>query len=402
MSLSGRHVVLGVSGGIACYKSCTLARRLTEAGATVDVVLTAAAAEFVRPVTFEALTGRPVLTSLWERGRALAHIELGRDPDLIILAPATANILARAALGMADDLLTALLLARTRSAILAAPAMNDAMYANPATTANIKTLTARGWHFIGPEIGALAEGPSERPGRMSEPETILVAADRLLGPAHQRNPASKWSGKRVVVTAGPTREHLDPVRVLTNPSSGRMGYALAEAASSRGATVILITGPTELALPSGLATQRVETTEEMQRAVQALVKDADALIMSAAPADYRPKQPAETKRPRANGPLTVELEATPDILTSLERPKRMVVVGFALESGNGLANARSKMQNKALDFVILNDALEPGAGFEVTTNRVTILGRNGKQVDLPLLPKRDVAERILDVVEEAL
>ncbi|OLB49630.1 MAG: hypothetical protein AUI08_07555 [Gemmatimonadetes bacterium 13_2_20CM_2_65_7] len=402
MSFTDRHVVLGVSGGIACYKSCTLARRLTEAGATVDVVLTAAAAEFVRPLTFEALTGRPVLTSLWEPGRALAHIDLAKDPDLVIVAPATGNILARAAMGMADDLLTALLLARADRLVLAAPAMNDAMYANPATTANIKTLTARGWHFVGPEIGALAEGPSERPGRMSEPETILAAAERLLGKPPQGNPKSKWSGKRVVVTAGPTREHLDPVRVLTNPSSGRMGYALAEAASSRGANVVLVTGPTELAPPPGLATKHVETTEEMQRAVQALVKDADALIMSAAPADYRPTQLADKKRPRANGPLTVELEATPDILTSLERPKRMVVVGFALETGNGLAKARSKMQNKALDFVILNDALEPGAGFEVTTNRVTILGRNGKQVDLPLLPKRDVAERILDVVEEAL
>jgi len=402
MSFTDRHVVLGVSGGIACYKSCTLARRLTEAGATVDVVLTAAATEFVQPLTFEALIGRPVLTSLWERGRALAHIDLAKDPDLVIVAPATANVLARAAMGMADDLLTALLLARADRLVLAAPAMNDAMYANPATTTNIKTLSARGWHFVGPEIGALAEGPSERPGRMSEPETILAEAERLLGKAQQGNPKSKWSGKRVVVTAGPTREHLDPVRVITNPSSGRMGYALAEAASSRGANVVLVTGPTELAPPSGLATQHVETTEEMQRAVQALVKDADALIMSAAPADYRPKQLADKKRPRENGPLTVELEATPDILASLERPKRMVVVGFALETGNGLAKARSKMQNKALDFVILNDALEPGAGFEVTTNRVTILGRNGKQVDLPLLPKRDVAERILDVVEEAL
>jgi len=402
MSFTDRHVVLGVSGGIACYKSCTLARRLTEAGATVDVVLTAAATEFVQPLTFEALIGRPVLTSLWERGRALAHIDLAKDPDLVIVAPATANVLARAAMGMADDLLTALLLARADRLVLAAPAMNDAMYANPATTANIKTLSARGWHFVGPEIGALAEGPSERPGRMSEPETILAEAERLLGKAQQGNPKSKWSGKRVVVTAGPTREHLDPVRVITNPSSGRMGYALAEAASSRGANVVLVTGPTELAPPSGLATQHVETTEEMKRAVQALVKDADALIMSAAPADYRPKQLADKKRPRENGPLTVELEATPDILASLERPKRMVVVGFALETGNGLAKARSKMQNKALDFVILNDALEPGAGFEVTTNRVTILGRNGKQVDLPLLPKRDVAERILDVVEEAL
>ena len=399
MSFTDRHVVLGVSGGIACYKSCTLARRLTEAGATVDVVLTAGAAEFVRPLTFEALTGRPVLTSLWERGRALAHIDLAKDPDLVIVAPATANILARAAMGMADDLLTALLLARADRPVLAAPAMNDAMYANPATTANITALRQRGWHFIGPEIGALAEGPSERPGRMSEPDAIFAAAERLLG----NNPStSKWSGKRVVVTAGPTREHLDPVRVITNPSSGRMGYALAEAARERGANVMLVTGPTELTPPPGLATTRVETTEEMQHALESLVPNADALIMSAAPADYRPKSQSTKKRPRSDGPLTVELEATPDILGSLKRRKGMVVVGFALETGSGLANARTKMQNKALDFVILNDATEPGAGFEVTTNRVTILGRNGTQVDLPLLPKREVADRILDVVETAL
>ena len=407
MPFAGRHVVLGVSGGIACYKSCTLARRLTEAGATVDVALTAAAAEFVRPLTFEALTGRPVLTSLWERGRALAHIDLAKHPDLIIVAPATANILARCAMGMADDLLTALLLARADRPVLAAPAMNDAMYANPATTANLEALAQRGWQFIGPEIGALAEGPSERPGRMSEPEAIFAAAERLLS---GHNPTSKWSGKRVVVTAGPTREHLDPVRVITNPSSGRMGYALAEAARARGANVVLVTGPTELTPPAGLATTRVETTAEMQHALESLVPTADALIMSAAPADYRPKNPVDKKRPRSaeggggggGGALTLELEATPDILGSLKRRKGMVVVGFALETGNGLANARSKMQNKALDFVILNDATEPGAGFEVTTNRVTILGRNGTQVDLPLLPKRDVAERILDVVEEAL
>lgn len=404
MPFAGRHVVLGVSGGIACYKSCTLARRLTEAGATVDVALTAAATEFVRPLTFEALTGRPVLTSLWERGRALAHIDLAKEPDLVIVAPATAHLLARAAMGMADDLLTALLLARTDRPVLAAPAMNDAMYANPATTANIQTLTQRGWHFIGPDIGALAEGPSERPGRMSEPEAIFAAAERLLegGAGAGAQKKSKWSGKKVVVTAGPTREHLDPVRVITNPSSGRMGYALAEAARERGANVVLVTGPTELTPPTGLATRRVETTAEMQHALESLVSNADALIMSAAPADYRPKDHADKKRPRSAGPLTVELEATPDILTSLKRRKGMVVVGFALETGNGLANARSKMQNKALDFVILNDATEPGAGFEVTTNRVTILGRNGTQVDLPLLPKRDVAERILDVVEEAL
>lgn len=411
MSFAGRHVVLGVSGGIACYKSCTLARRLSEAGATVDVVLTASAAEFVRPLTFEALTGRPVLTSLWERGRALAHIGLAKEPDLVIVAPATANVLARAAMGMADDLLTAILLART-GPVLAAPAMNDAMYAHPATVENVKALTQRGWTFIGPDVGALAEGPSERPGRMSEADAIFAAAARLLGGATSgasgakgttAGGAGKWVGKRVVVTAGPTREHLDPVRVLTNPSSGRMGYALAEAASARGAAVILVSGPTELPAPGGgVETRRVETTEEMQQAVQAAMKDAAALFMAAAPADYKPKSSAKVKRPRASGALTLELEVTPDILRSLKRPRGCVVVGFALETGNGLARARGKLQDKALDFVVLNDALEPGAGFEVPTNRVTVLGKGGRRVDLPLLPKRDVAERILDVVEEAL
>jgi len=399
MSFAGRHVVLGVSGGIACYKSCTLARRLTEAGATVDVALTASAAEFVRPVTFEALTGRPVLTSLWEQGRALAHIHLAKEPDLVIVAPATAHLLARAAMGMADDLLTALLLART-GPILAAPAMNDAMYAHPATTANLKILAQRGWHMVGPEVGALAEGPSERPGRMSEPEAILAAAMRVLGGA---GGAGKWTGKRVIVTAGPTREHLDPVRVLTNPSSGRMGYALAEAARARGADVVLVSGPTELPPPAGIAMVHIESTEDLARTVQDLMKGADALIMAAAPADFRPKATAKTKRPRGDGALTLELEATPDVLASLKRPKGLIVVGFALETGgNGLARARQKLQDKSLDFVVLNDALEPGAGFEVTTNRVTVLSKGGGQVDLPLLPKRDVAERILDAVEEAL
>ena len=396
MAFAGRHVVLGVSGGIACYKSCTLARRLTEAGATVDAVLTASAAEFVRPVTFEALTGRPVLTSLWQRDRALAHVGLAREPDLVIVAPATANVLARAAMGLADDVLTALLLART-GPVLAAPAMNDAMYAHPATQANVSTLAARGWVFVGPETGPLAEGPSDRPGRMSEPETIFEAAERLL---LQRAP---WQGKSVVVTAGPTREHLDPVRVVTNPSSGRMGYALAAAAYARGADVVLVSGPSDLPLPFGVTAQRVETTAEMQRAAQALVLRADLFVMAAAPADYRPTEPSAAKRPRANGGLTIELEATPDILGSLKRPKKCVVVGFALEvGGNGLARAQAKLREKDLDAIILNDAHEPGAGFEVTTNRVTIIRRNGEPIELPLLSKRDVADKILDAVEQSL
>ena len=396
MALAGRHVVLGVSGGIACYKSCTLARRLTEGGATVDAVLTASAAEFVRPVTFEALTGRPVLTSLWERHRALAHIGLAREPDLVIVAPATAHLLARAAMGLADDVLTAMLLART-GPVLAAPAMNDAMFAHPATRANLNTLAGRSWHFVGPETGPLAEGPSERPGRMSEPEAILAAAERLL---LQRAP---WQGKSVIVTAGPTREHLDPVRVVTNPSSGRMGYALAAAAYARGAEVVLVSGPSDLPLPFGVTAHRVETTAEMQRAAQALVKRADLVIMAAAPADYRPAKPAATKRPRASGAITIELEPTPDILSSLERPKKCVVVGFALETGgDGLAKAQAKLREKRLDAIILNDAHEPGAGFEVTTNRVTIIRRSGEPIELPLLSKRDVADKILDAVEQSL
>ena len=394
--LAGRHVVLGVSGGIAAYKSCTLARRLTEHGAAVDVVMTASAAEFVRPLTFEALTGRPVLTSLWERGRALAHIGLAKQPDLAIVAPATAHVLARAAAGMADDLLTALLLART-GPVLAAPAMNDAMYAHPASRANLRALAQRGWHFVGPDTGPLAEGPSERPGRMSEPEVILLEAARLLAGT------SPWAGKRVVVTAGPTREHWDPVRVITNPSSGRMGYAIAEAAWLRGADVTLVTGPTELEPPYGAVLHRIETTAELQRAVQSVIKKAHVLVMAAAPADFAPAEHADRKRPRGDGALTLALTPTPDVLGSLTRPTGCLAIGFALEAGgDGPARARQKLRDKRLDFIVLNDALEPGAGFEVPTNRVTIFGKEGEPVRLPLLTKRETAEKILDAVERAL
>ncbi len=395
MAVAGRHVILGVSGGIACYKSCALARRLIESGLTVDVVMTAGAAEFVRPLTFEALTGRPVLTSLWERGRALAHIGLAKTPDLVVVAPATAQLLARASMGMADDLLTAILLART-GPILAAPAMNDAMYANRATQANLRALSARGWTFVGPETGALAEGPSERPGRMSEPEAIFAAALRLLGAD------SRWQGRKVVVSAGATREHLDPVRVITNPSSGRMGYALAEAARDRGADVVVVSGPTAFPAPTGVELVRVASTAEMQRAIQAALAGAAALFMAAAPADYRAVKQASRKRARGTGRFSVTLEPTPDILSSLKRPAGCVVVGFALETGDGLARARKKLKDKRLDYVVLNDALEPGAGFEVTTNKVTLLARSGAQTELPLQDKRDVARRILDMVEHDL
>jgi phosphopantothenoylcysteine decarboxylase/phosphopantothenate--cysteine ligase len=392
-----RHVVVGVSGGIASYKSCTLVRRLAEAGARVDVVLTDGAAEFVRPLTFEALSGRPVLTSLWTRDAALQHVRLAQEAELVIVAPATAHLLARVAQGLGDDLLTTLLLAR-RGPTLFAPAMNDEMYAHPATQANLATLTIRGAAFVGPEIGALAEGPSSRPGRMSEPEAILAHAARLLGGG------TRLKGKRIVITAGPTREPIDPVRVVTNRSSGRMGFRLAEAAWERGAEVLLIVGPVSLPAPAGVTVRRVETTADMEVAVAESLPTADALIMSAAPADYRPSAPSATKRPREDGSLSLQMEPTADILgrTLGARKPGSVIVGFALETGDAVAKGKAKLARKRLDLVVVNDALEPGAAFEVDTNRVVILDRDGGEEVVPLAPKREVAERILDAVERHL
>ena len=393
---AGRHVVLGVSGGIACYKSCILARRLSELGARVDVVLTRSAAEFVRPATFEALTGRPVQSSLWEPGGALSHVRLGHDADLIIVAPATAHLIARLAQGLADDVLTALLLARTAPLIMA-PAMNDEMYANPATQANLDKLRARGVAFVGPEIGGLAEGPSERPGRMSEPDTIIAHAARLLR-------TGTLAGRRVVVTAGPTRESIDPVRVVTNRSSGKMGYRVAEAAWERGAEVVLISGPVFLAEPTGVTVKRVETTQELEQAVRAELPHADVLVMAAAPADFRPSSPSDSKRSRIDGALAIPMEPTTDVLdaTRGSRKSGSIMVGFALETGDALAKGMAKLERKDLDLIVVNDALEPGAGFEKETNRVALLGRDGTRKILPLQSKREVAEVILDLVEQSL
>jgi phosphopantothenoylcysteine decarboxylase/phosphopantothenate--cysteine ligase len=394
---SGRHVVLGVSGGIASYKSCYLARRLTEAGARVDVILTQGASAFVRPVTFEALTGRPVITSLWDRDEALSHVRLGRDADLIIVAPATAHLLARVALGLADDFLTALLLARSIPVLLA-PAMNDAMYAHPATQANLALLVDRGFRLVGPERGALAEGASDQPGRMSEPDVVMAHA------AHVLNPRTRFTGKRVVVTAGPTREPIDPVRIITNRSSGKMGYRLAEAAWARGAEVTLISGPVALDPPVGVCVVRVETTAEMERAVRAALPDADVLIMAAAPADFRPATPSATKHSRVEGARAIELEPTPDILNATVNARKTgsIMVGFALETGEAVRKAKAKLDRKQLDLIVVNDALEPGAGFDVDTNRVTLIDRGGGVQQLPLQSKQAVAEFVISAVEARL
>jgi phosphopantothenoylcysteine decarboxylase / phosphopantothenate---cysteine ligase len=389
----GRHVTLGVSGGIAAYKSCILVRRLAEAGALVDVVMTQGAAEFVRPLTFEALSGRPVLASLWTPGTALQHLSLAQQPDLIIVAPASASLLAKVAQGVGDDLLTTLLLAHT-APVLLAPAMNDEMFANPATQENLAVLAKRGFQFVGPETGPLAEGPSDRPGRMSEPETILAHAARVL------NRTGPLAGRRVLVTAGPTRESLDPVRVVSNRSSGKMGYRLAEAAWERGAEVVLISGPSSLPRPTGVQLRAVESATDMEKAVRHELPQSDVLLMAAAPADYRARTPGQTKHARAAGPLNLELEPTPDILagTMSIRRKGAVIVGFALETGDAESKAAEKLKRKNLDLIVVNDALEAGAGFEVDTNRVTILDRNGGRKALSLMSKREVAEAILDEV----
>ncbi len=394
---AGRRVVLGVSGGIACYKSCTIARRLTEAGAQVDVILTRGAAEFVGRPTFEALTGRPVIGSLWEPGGALSHVRLGQDAALVLVAPATAHLIARMAQGLADDFLTTLLLAAT-SPVLLAPAMNDEMYAHPQTQANLTRLLARGVNVVGPESGALAEGPSERPGRMSEPETIVAHAARAV---RTKGPLA---GRRVVVTAGPTRESIDPIRVVTNRSSGKMGYRVAEAAWERGADVVLIAGPTALPPPVGVRVLRVETTKQLEESVRTELSGADVLVMAAAPADFRPSEPSNQKRARSDGVLTMAMEPTDDILSATRAQRRpgSIVVGFALETGDALAKGRAKLERKELDLIVINDALEPGAGFEVDTNRVALLDRQGAERVLPLQSKREVAEAILDAVERAL
>jgi len=394
--IAGRHVVLGVSGGIAAYKTCIVARRLTEAGASVQAVLTAAAAEFVGPVTFEALTGHPVIGSLWQSGRALDHVRLGREADLVVVAPATAHLVARFAQGTADDFLTALLLAG-RVPVLLCPAMNDRMYAHPETQANLALLRSRGVEVLGPATGPLAEGEADGPGRMVEPEEIVAAVTRLL------RRGAPWTGRRVLVTAGPTREAIDPVRVLTNRSSGRMGYALARAAWFRGADVTLVSGPTQLEPPSGVTVVRVQSTAEMAAAVADALPLADLLLMAAAPADFRPAGALDRKAKRGEGALKLELEPTADILAgTLDRRKKgAVVVGFALETGDAVAGAQAKLKSKQLDLIVANDATEPGAGPEVATNRVTLVSRAGAEA-LPRLDKTEVAEAVLDRVQVLL
>jgi len=390
----GRRVLLGVTGGIAAYKGIMVARELAQAGATVDVVLTPGALEFVRPLSFEALTGRTAYTTAFTSAEPLAHIQLARDADAIVVAPATANFLARAAAGMADDLLAATLLA-TAAPVVLCPAMNDRMFAHPQTRANLDRLREIGYRIAGPGVGPLAWGEGEGPGRLLEPGEIVAHVGRAL------EGGSALAGRRVIVTAGPTREAIDPVRFLGNRSSGRMGYAVAAAAWRRGAEVTLISGPTSLKDPIGVEVVRVENAEGMLEAVRSALAEAELLVMSAAVADFRPAEPSDRKIKRAaNESPVLRLEPAPDILaeTRADRDSGCVTIGFALETDAPLENARAKLDAKGLDLLVLNDATEPGAGFEVETNRVTLLRPGAEPEALPLLHKRDVADRILDAV----
>ncbi len=394
---ASRRILLGVTGGIASYKSAWLARLLTKAGAEVDVVMTRAATEFVGAVTFEALTGRPVQSGLFDPGRALAHVTLARSAHAVVVAPATADFMARAAAGQADDLLTACLLAAS-CPVLLVPAMNDRMWAHPQTQRNVQHLAELGYRILPPEEGMLAAGEGSGPGRMPEPETIFAHVGRLL------EPPGRLGGRRVIVTAGPTREAIDPVRFITNQSTGRMGVALAAAAWRRGADVELIAGPLAVEPPVGPRLRRVETTAQMADAVRAALANADALVMAAAPADFTPAGVAPSKLKKGARPPTVELAFTVDILQTTREQRRpgTVVVGFALETDDVLANARAKLESKALDLIVVNDATEPGAGFAVETNRVTLLDRDGGETRLELMPKTAVADAILDRVEGML
>ncbi|HSJ13431.1 MAG TPA: bifunctional phosphopantothenoylcysteine decarboxylase/phosphopantothenate--cysteine ligase CoaBC [Longimicrobiales bacterium] len=391
---AGRRILLGVTGGIAAYKSVQLARDLTALGAEVDVVLTSAAREFVGSLSFAALTGRPVYGDLWAPAEGLAHIRLAREADVVCIAPATADLIARAAAGRADDMLAAILLA-TRAVVLLAPAMNDRMWSHPQTQRNATYVSeVLGYRLVGPASGPLAFDEGSGPGRMEDPATITAHIGRALGEDRLLR------GRRIVVTAGPTREPVDAVRVLTNRSSGRMGYAIAAAAWRRGAEVTLIAGPGTAVPPPGPQLVPVQTTQELADAVRAYLPAAAALIMAAAAADFRPTDVAPHKLKKARMPEAIALEPAPDVLleTRAARPPGCMIVGFALETEDLLANGRSKLERKGLDLIVLNSANEPGAGFDVETNRVSLLDARGALETLPLLSKDEVAERVLDRV----
>ena len=387
--LEGKCDVLGVTGGIAAYKACEIVSRLKKLHANVRVVLTEHACRFVQPLTFETLSGNQVAVSAFEHSFEIEHISLAKAADLLLIAPATANIIGKMAHGIADDLLSTTAMAVV-CPILIAPAMNCAMYRSAALQENLETLKGRGVLTVGPESVHLACG-DEDIGRMSEPETIVARVCELL------RGQDDLAGKHVLVTAGPTREMVDPVRFLSNRSSGKMGYAIAEAAARRGARVTLVSGPVALERPRGVETVPVTSTLDLYREVTERAKSADLVIQAAAPADFRPLEAARHKIKKTGEGMTLQLTPNPDVAAQLGRDKHegQVLVAFAAETDDLIANARKKLDKKNADMVVANDVTQPGAGFAGDTNRVTLVTRSDAR-ELPLMSKRDVADAILD------
>jgi phosphopantothenoylcysteine decarboxylase/phosphopantothenate--cysteine ligase len=396
---TSKHILLGVTGSIAAYKTADLASKLTQAGAQVDVILTPAAEKFISPLTFQSVTGRKAFTDadLWGGEAHVLHVGLGQSADLLVIAPCTANTISKLAHGLADNLLTITAMA-TRSSILIAPAMDAGMFEHPATQENINILSERGIHFAGPDEGHMASGLSGR-GRMVEPAELVGHIRLTLGIA------GKLAGKKIIVTAGGTQEPLDPVRMLSNKSSGKQGYAIAQAALDAGGSVVLITALTSLTPPVGARVIQVRTAQEMQDAVLVEAKGAEALVMAAAVADFRPKTVAKNKLKKRDGIPQVKLEAAPDILMAvagMRSKKPRVVIGFAAESRNLIENASRKLKSKKLDILVANDISAPDAGFSVDTNRVTLLFPNAKAKTLPLMSKSEVADTIITHLGELL
>jgi phosphopantothenoylcysteine decarboxylase/phosphopantothenate--cysteine ligase len=393
------RIALGVTGGVAAYKAAELVRRLQQEKLDVQVVMTRGAREFITPLTFAALTGQKVITEMFGAGAgssdapnvesAIEHIAVAQRIDLLVVAPATADILAKFAHGVADDFLTTLYLA-TKAPVVVAPAMNVNMWEHPATQANLQILRERGVHVVDPDEGYLACGMTGA-GRLAGIETIASAVCGVLGLRHD------LEGQTILITAGPTVEDIDPVRFLTNRSSGKMGYALAAAAQRRGAHVILVSGPTDLATPEGVDWMPVRTTSEMRAAVLERAADSTIVIKAAAVSDYRPVSPQGQKIKRGTANLTIELEPTPDILSELGRTKgSRVLIGFAAETERVAESARAKLARKGADMIVANDVTQQGAGFDTDTNIVTLFLNDGREIALPKMSKSDVADRILD------
>lgn len=394
--LTNKNILIGITGGIAAYKAAELTREFVKKGASVKVIMTKNAAQFITPLTLQTLSRNPVYTDMYSLAGdfSIAHISLAEEADMVVIAPATANIIGKIAAGLADDLLTTFVMA-TKAPVLICPAMNTNMYNNPIVRENLEKLTAHGYLIMDPAYGELA-CRTEGAGRLPDVAEICDEVESILT-------LKDLADENIIVTAGPTQEPFDPVRFITNHSSGKMGYAVAKMARRRGAKVTLISGPTSLPKPRDVQFISVTTAQEMRDAVMGNLKDATVVIKAAAVADYRPASRSSSKIKKQEGPLTVSLERNPDIIAEIGKKKgRRIIVGFAMETDNLIENATAKLTSKNMDLIIANDLNQEGAGFQTDTNIITILDRDGGKENLPLLDKTEVADRILDRVKKII